>query len=352
MCDNPIMCYLASKPKPFFGNFFISTRQYREIVQLTKEYLFFPSKSNEKYLKRFDEVHTVYVPCGKCIQCVNSRSKQWEIRSALTAKSYKDCCCLTLTYDDDHLPKMADFISTDDGLVRVPNDKKGIINYKDVQDFIKRLRKYYNFKREIRYFACSEYGGNGTLRPHYHIILFNFTPPDIDPRSARRSNKGTILYKSPLLTRLWSNGFVDVGKVTLQTCRYISQYCCKNLLKERKSDNAQNKFLLKLKNKISRERIYASIGLGLDYLKRNYLSIFNAGKICYGKFVYPIPRYFLKKLETLCPSLYQNVKKKAHDYWLNFKWTQEDQKQAHIKSELLLRRMNLFHSPMFNLLSS
>lgn len=47
------------------------------------------------------------------------------------------------------------------------------LNKKDIQDFIKRLRQWQkNDASSIKYYAVGEYGGQ-TLRPHYHIIIFN-----------------------------------------------------------------------------------------------------------------------------------------------------------------------------------
>ena len=147
MCDNMLQAYLAKYPKECFGNFFVTTRQYREVVQLDKEYIFF----NTKYLKRFEDVKIVYVPCGKCIQCLEKRSKSWEIRSVFELLQSQTACCLTLTYDDEHLPKCDKVLPiNEDENVEIIDDKRGIIQYKDVQDFIKRLRKHFNFKKEIK----------------------------------------------------------------------------------------------------------------------------------------------------------------------------------------------------------
>ena len=179
MCDSPISAILCSHPKSFFGNFYILTKQYREIVQLQKEYLFFPSERNNRYIKKFNNVQTVYLPCGKCIQCLHSRSKSWEIRSSLELLKYKNAVCLTLTYDDEHLPMF------------------GKLKYSDVQKFIKRIRK--DCKVPIKYMCCGEYGGTKT-RPHYHIIIFNYLPPD-RLRLYKRTKKGTCLYKSDYLTQ-------------------------------------------------------------------------------------------------------------------------------------------------------
>lgn len=349
MCDNMLQAYLARNPKQIFGNFYIVTRQYREYAQLDKDYIFF----NTKYLNRFETVNVVYVPCGKCIQCLTNRSKSWEIRSVFEMLQYPDSCCLTLTYNDENLPKCdKNVMINDDEVLTIDDEKRGIINYKDIQDFIKRLRKKFDFRREIKYICGCEYGGSGTLRPHYHILLFGYSPDDISTTKVRRSAKGTILYKSPSLDKLWGKGFVDVGKADVQSARYISQYCCKNLLKERKCASKYNKKVLKAKNMIARECLHASIGLGLRQFKRNFRAIINNGVIRYGKFCYSIPKYFIKKLESFSSELYQNVKQKAREYWLNFKWTQEDQNQARIRTERLLERLNLFHSDVVNCLVS
>lgn len=86
----------------------------------------------------------------------------------------------TLTYDDEHLPKDSTF------------------NYKDVTDFLKRLRSalsYAGYDVTFKYFYVSELGET-TLRPHYHIIFYvhsgiNFDDFDNFVRSS------------------WNLGFVD-----------------------------------------------------------------------------------------------------------------------------------------------
>ena len=50
----------------------------------------------------------------------------------------------------------------------------GIIYYKDVQDYLKRVRitlKRKNYDFQISFFSCSEYGPS-TCRPHFHLLVF------------------------------------------------------------------------------------------------------------------------------------------------------------------------------------
>lgn len=54
--------------------------------------------------------------------------------------------------------------------------KVPVVNYDDVQRWIKRARTRYERdhdgeKMDFKYFLCSEYGPN-TFRPHYHVLLF------------------------------------------------------------------------------------------------------------------------------------------------------------------------------------
>lgn len=329
MCESPNQAFLCSHPKYEYGNFMILTRQYRELAQLQKEYLFFPSERNWHFIRRFENIQKVFLPCGKCIQCLNSRSKSWEVRSSLELLNYKDACCLTLTYDDSHLPLF------------------GKLKYKDVQDFLKRLRK--DIKKPIKYMCSGEYGGTKT-RPHYHIIIFGYKPEDM--RLYKRTKKGTLLYKSDYLTDKWSKGFVDVGKVNHQTCRYVSQYCCKKLLNETVKMPPRYRRIYEWKRKKSREFLHCSVKFGFDWFKRNYRSVINSSKIVLGRFTYAIPRYFIKKLEEINKRLYDSYKMKTHEFWINFKNTDEDQRNARARSDRLLSKLNLFHSQNVGLLAS
>ena len=71
------------------------------------------------------------IPCGKCIGCRLAHSRQWAVRCVHEASLHDRNCFLTLTFDDDHLPA------------------SGSVSVRDVQLFLKRLRKalsYQNIK--------------------------------------------------------------------------------------------------------------------------------------------------------------------------------------------------------------
>lgn len=145
------------------------------------------------------------VPCGQCIGCRLERSRQWAIRCVHEASLYEDNCFITLTYDDEHLPK--------DGSVHVDHFQK----------FMKRLRK--KFPGTIRFFHCGEYGEEN-WRPHYHACLFNFDFPD---KKLFKMSGEHRLYSSEALDSLWTFGFSLIGDVTFESAAYVARYITKKV---------------------------------------------------------------------------------------------------------------------------
>lgn len=121
------------------------------------------------------------------------------------ASLYPENSFLTLTYDDEHLPK------------------NNTLRYSDVQQFLKRLRKTIS-PTPIRYYLCGEYGDINN-RPHYHICLFNkqFNDKTID----KKTEAGSYIYTSTLLTKLWPLGLIHQGDLTLQSAQYTARYVLK-----------------------------------------------------------------------------------------------------------------------------
>lgn len=140
----------------------------------------FPGQDNVK-------IRTV-VPCGKCSACLMNRRDEWIFRIKEEAKAYIENIFVTLTYDDEHLPYGQ----------RAPTLVK-----RDLQNFIKRIRHHTD---TFRYYALGEYGGN-TLRPHYHLIIFNH---------------GVDFYQQ--IFDDWKNGFVYVSPLTPRRIGYICKY--------------------------------------------------------------------------------------------------------------------------------
>lgn len=104
-------------------------------------------------LKQRDAV----VPCGKCPKCIARKVSAWSFRLMNEEKASSSAQFLTLTYDTKHIP--------------ITSTGRLSLSKRDLQLFFKRLRKNHG-DSNIKYYAVGEYGGK-TIRPHYHIILFN-----------------------------------------------------------------------------------------------------------------------------------------------------------------------------------
>lgn len=213
------------------------------------------------------------VRCGKCIECLQQISSEWALRICLEASRYEENCCITLTYNDVHLPEP---------------DRYGVspVVKRDIQLFMKRLRKAISPKT-VRYFCSGEYGSEKG-RPHYHLILFGFTPPDL---VYSFSKKGEKYYRSDFIQKLWSVysfdryskqpvfdpiGFVSVGRVTWNTAFYTAKYLQKSVFRN---------FIVPPFCLMSRNP-----GLGFNALTQ---TVVDTGKLYYNGKVYPLPRYFV-----------------------------------------------------------
>jgi len=149
---------------------------------------------------------------------------------------------VTLTYQDKYLPA------------------GGSLQKEDVKKFMKRLRKRFvpkcPFKKGtpefdewiakngIRYYYCGEYGEK-LGRPHYHLLLFNFSFPD--SKFYKREN-GNDHYRSEILEDLWSDpwtrdpiGHTLIGPVTYASAAYVARYIMKKITGKTAPDHYQGK---------------------------------------------------------------------------------------------------------------
>lgn len=155
-------------------------------------------------LARHDLVGDIKLPCRQCIGCRLDRAREWGVRLTHEAQLSKRNCWLTLTYDDEHLPE------------------GGTLVYRDVQLFLKRLRKAIG---PIRFYMCGEYGDDGS-RPHYHVCIFGYDFPD---QTLWTKGEFGGVYTAPLLTKLWPLGLAVVGQLNSRTAGYTARYCLKKI---------------------------------------------------------------------------------------------------------------------------
>ena len=194
------------------------------------------------------------VRCGKCLACLEHRQAGWIARLTDEFNSYPDgVYFVTLTYDDEHVP-----------MAKVgPDEYLPAISTTDVKKFHADLRKRFQqgfyldrtlqnvgWSKEpariilpechFKYYVTSEYGPNGTRRPHYHGFYSNMLEDE------------DLVFD--LFQSVWGKGFVTVEKGRSEACAaYVSKYLV-------------NDSLVPYDERLPKPRAWISKGLGKYYL--------------------------------------------------------------------------------------
>lgn len=212
------------------------------------------------------------VPCGRCLACKIQKSREWTHRIMFELQSWNDAGFLTLTYDDNFLPKNYSLVK------------------RDLQNFIKRFRRYLKDEK-IKYYGCGEYGED-TCRPHYHLIIFGFgVCTALKHKHTLVPMKGQVFkVLSGPLVELWSNGFVSIGEVEYDSARYVTGY-----INKKYSGVLADKVYTQTKREIPFQ--VCSQGVGLDYAIKDSKRITENCYLSMRGQKLGIPRYFKKKLD-------------------------------------------------------
>lgn len=233
-----------------------------------------------EYIDYYGVKRTIPCPCCKCPSCLKDHRNGWMIRLFEESKCWKYVRFVTLTYNDVALPRSVD---TSTG------ELVSTARISDVSNSFKWFRTRYlrsfGQKCDLKYFVCSEYGSNGTKRPHYHGLVFFDFPPErfglfLDHW---RSLFGHVLDK-------------PVGNSTsdkVAVVRYVSKYITKKTFSSRSDDI--------LNGVISAPRFVMSKGIGSSFVSRMYNYYRNCDvntmvdRMFYtfdGKIKYPLPRFY------------------------------------------------------------
>lgn len=197
----------------------------------------------------------LFVPCGRCGNCVRRRISDYSIRCCVELRHSHSAYFITLTYERDPLQ----------------------LYRKDLQRFFKRCRKVgWKFK----YFAVGDYGDTFG-RPHFHVLLF--------AKAAIDTGFVWSLWISGR-DQVRKRGFVQVEPLEEGGVAYVVQYGYLAKLDWPVEDKRQAPFFLMSKRP----------AIGADYLdevavawhrRRLQNSFFADG--CFKK---ALPRYYKDKL--------------------------------------------------------
>lgn len=356
MCYNPMLAVKTGKVNPETGKpqykFLGAVKKYyTNVMQEQLEHdgkLDMLTYDGRMYVDReTGEVITrpVILACGQCLECRCQYAQQWANRIMLEAQYHDESYMLTLTYDDEHVPRMwpyeyKDF--TDDplsyydahgrfdatkyfsdmpywhyycnprtGIVeRLPckryrGDEVYTLEPKDLQDFVKRLRdqQHYHHSNTIRYYGVGEYGTE-KHRPHYHIIVFGLHLDDVVETGTNKH--GTVLHDSATIHRLWGKGITEVSPLNWEDAAYCARYTTKKLGKAETDFYKENCLVPEF------TRMSLKPAIGAQYYQEHKDEIYKHDEIHLstakgGRTVKP-PRYYDKLYDDVYPAEMAEVK--------------------------------------------
>jgi len=221
------------------------------------------------------------VPCGKCLACRVKKRQEWAVRLLHELDSHEDSVFITLTYDNEKLPI---------------NERYPTLKKRDIQLFIKRLRKdLQKENRNIKYFFCGEYGEK-TERPHYHAIIFGLSLTEHD--------RNYIINNWTYCD--WSNNQIKTksfGIAEPDSILYVSKYINKKFSGTEAEKHYHDK---------KREPVFRllSLGIGKEFAQKNLKQILQQGYITVKGIKQSIPRYYLKKIEETHPKELEELRLK------------------------------------------
>lgn len=129
----------------------------------------------------------------------------------LESLMHGDNCFVTLTYDDEHLPK------------------GGSLAPSEVQQWLKRFRSALE-PRKIRYYLVGEYGDT-TQRPHYHVAVFGY-PKCLYGLSRYSRERKDCCPNCDTVRDTWGRGNVYVGSLETQSAQYVAGYVTKKMTRK------------------------------------------------------------------------------------------------------------------------
>lgn len=246
-------------------------------------------RKESEYFQPFEEaiydtrIATVEVPCGQCIECRQTKAREWQVRLLEEIKTHKNNYFITLTF----APKELEEVCKKTRL----KECNAVAGYA-VRHMLERWRK--DHKTSLKHWLITELGHEGTERIHLHGLIF--TDKVLEFGEVEDNNLRTWKY--------WKYGHIYVGDyVNERTINYISKYITK-------IDTDHKGFI---------GQILASPGIGrefidrlqefkstrYDYVPRNAADYYRLQNGCKVK----LPKYYKNKLYT---------EEQREEIWRNF----------------------------------
>lgn len=209
-------------------------------------------------------VMAVPVGCGKCMECMKKKAREWQVRLLEEVRERKDGKFITFTFSNESIIEITKDIHNKTGY-ELDNE----IATKATRKFLERWRK--KNKKSLRHWFVTELGQNGTENIHIHGIVW--------------TNKSNAE-----ITETWKYGHTWIGDyVNEETVNYIVKYMYKT----------------DIKHKEYKPKVLTSAGIGSGYINRldSKRNKYQAGKtketyINRQGYKMALPIYYRNKLYT------------------------------------------------------
>lgn len=213
LCSHPLY-RLPATARPFF-----SPSQLRDFPREKNGAYYFSADRWSALFDKDQKPLAAEIGCGQCLACRLNKARMWAVRCMLEADGADPASLafVTLTYDDDHLPRYP-FVHPGSGELL----SETTLVPEDLTLFLKRFR-YYCDAPDVRFFACGEYGSL-TNRPHFHLLLYGL-PVKWSLSLFPAGPKGH--FHSLLLDKAWDKGLHDVAALEWNSAAYVARYCVK-----------------------------------------------------------------------------------------------------------------------------
>ena len=223
-------------------------------------------------------VGSILFDCRRCLPCRLNGAREKAIRCVHEASTHEDNIFLTLTYDDEHL-------------------ESPWLIYEHFQTFMLNLRSrlYYEFNgsKTISFMVTGEYGDKNK-RPHWHAIVFNFSPDD--KKRKYSTELGEQVYSSDFISELWSRGAAEFGSVTMESAGYVARYAAKKLAHGRDQDHPFQPI----------HKTSSRNAIGKSWIEKNCRHVFENGFVVLPNgSTAKIPRYYVDWCKSHRPDLYR-----------------------------------------------
>lgn len=220
-------------------------------------------------------------PCRKCLPCRLNIAREKAIRAVHEAQMHEGNAFITLTYSDEHLES--------------PRLLKP-----HVQTFVKDLRNHLGNDpaHRISVMYTGEYGEE-TKRPHWHLLIFNYYPPDAKYRYSTKI--GHKIYESKTIDEIWGRNDPkkkpsEIGTITMDSAGYVARYAAKKLVHGKDQDHDFHPI----------HQTSSKNALGKTWIEKYWKQTFDQGYIIIpsSKEKAGIPRYYVDWLKKHHPNEY------------------------------------------------